>query len=350
MTAERSIGVVHDPRYQHHRGPEGHPERPDRLVAVGEVLERHAAALVPVEARAASDEEILRAHAPVHLERIRAASTQAPTQLDPDTYLGPQSLSVAQLAAGGAIDLVAKVCRGELDTGLAAIRPPGHHAESDRAMGFCLLNNAAIAARAAQTLPGIERVLLIDWDVHHGNGVQHIFESDPSVLYVSSHQFPYYPGTGAFGEIGFGAGIGSTLNLPLPAGCGDVEYTSLFERLVVPAAHAYRPDLVLVSCGFDAHRLDPLAAMELSQAGFGALAACTRRLADSLCEGRLVLLLEGGYALEGLREGTEAVLEALRAPAPRPEPASLVSNGVIEAVVERVTHVHGKDFSDLDRL
>jgi acetoin utilization deacetylase AcuC-like enzyme len=344
MTPERSIGVVRDPRYLQHRGPEGHPERPERLVAVGEVLDRHAEALVPVEARPASDDEILRAHAPVHLEQIRAAGKRAPTQLDPDTYLGPQSLAVAQLAAGGAIDLVTAVCRGELAAGLAAVRPPGHHAEADRAMGFCLFNNAAIAARAAQTLPGIERVLLIDWDVHHGNGVQHIFESDPSVLYVSLHQFPLYPGTGAFGEIGVGDGVGTTLNVPLPAGCGDVEYASVFERVVVPAAHAYRPDLVLVSCGFDAHRLDPLAAMELSQAGFESLAGGARRLADSLCEGRLALLLEGGYALEGLREGSEAVLRALQAPAAGPEPTSLESNGVIEAVVEQVAHAHAANF------
>ncbi len=350
MTSPRSIGVVQDPRYQHHRGPEGHPERPDRLVAVGEVLDRHAEAWTPIAARPARDEEILRAHAQQHLDAMRAAALRAPAQLDPDTYLGPQSLEVAELAAGGAVDLVTAVCRGELDTGLAAIRPPGHHAEADRAMGFCLFNNAAVAARAAQAVPGIDRVLLIDWDVHHGNGVQHIFESDPSVMYVSTHQFPYYPGTGAFGEIGVGAGVGTTLNVPLPAGCGDVEYASVFERLVVPAAHAYRPDLVLVSCGFDAHGRDPLASMELSQAGFRSLADVARRLADTLCEGRLALLLEGGYDLEGLRQGTEAVLEALRAPATPAEPASVASNGVIEAVVERVTHAHGEDFSDLGRL
>lgn len=350
MPGARSIGVVQDPRYQHHRGPEGHPERPDRLVAVGEVLDRHANAWTAVAPRPAIDAEMLRAHSQRHLDAMRAAAARAPGQLDPDTYMGRESLAVAELAAGGAIDLVQAVCRGEIDTGLAAVRPPGHHAEADRAMGFCLFNNAAIAARAAQTLPGIERVLLIDWDVHHGNGVQHIFESDPSVLYVSTHQFPYYPGTGGFGEIGIGGGVGTTLNVPLSAGCGDVEYASVFERVVVPAAHAYRPDLVLVSCGFDAHRLDPLAAMELSQTGFRALADIARRLADTLCQGRLVLLLEGGYDLEGLRQGTEAVLTALRAPKTPSEPASVGSNGVIEAVVERVTHAHGEDFSDLSRL
>ena len=181
-------------------------------------------------------------------------------------------------------------------------------------MGFCLLNNVAIAARALQREHGLERVMIFDWDVHHGNGTQHSFESDPSVLYASTHQFPFYPGTGDFDEAGVGAGAGSTLNLPLPAGCGDAEYVGVVQRVLVPVARAWKPQLIMVSCGFDAHRDDPLASMQVSGSGFAALTALVRALADDVCGGRLVFALEGGYALTGLREGTDAVLDGLLAP------------------------------------
>jgi acetoin utilization deacetylase AcuC-like enzyme len=213
-------------------------------------------------------------------------------------------------------------------------------------MGFCLLNNAAIAVRAVQAELQVEKVLVYDWDVHHGNGTQHVFERDPSVLYASTHQFPFYPGTGDFGEAGVGAGEGTTLNVPLPAGCGDAEYAAVAERVLVPVARSYRPELIVVSCGFDAHRDDPLAAMQLSGEGFRNLAAVMRALADELCGGRLVLLLEGGYALSGLREGTEAVLDVLLAAA-APSPARwdpVVSGGPIEGILERVSQVHGRAF------
>jgi acetoin utilization deacetylase AcuC-like enzyme len=309
MAAPRRVGVVEDRRYRDHEGPHGHPERPERLAAVGDAIAARAEELSPVAARPAQPEEILRVHRREHLEHLSQAARLAPGQLDPDTYMGTESFEVAHLAAGGAVDLVRSVCRGDLDAGIAAIRPPGHHAEADRAMGFCLLNNAAIAARAVQAEEGVDRVLLYDWDVHHGNGSQHSFDEDPSVLYASTHQFPHYPGTGDFGEAGRGDGAGTTLNVPLPAGCGDAEYVGALQRVLVPAANAYRPELILVSCGFDAHRDDPLAAMQVSGEGFRAMAACVRKLADDLCGGRLVLLLEGGYALSGLREGTESVLD-----------------------------------------
>ena len=255
---------------------------------------------------------------------------------------------MALLAAGGAIDLVRRVARGESRRGLAAVRPPGHHAESNRAMGFCLFNNAALAARAAKAEEGVERVLLVDWDVHHGNGSQHSFDDDPSVLYLSTHQFPYYPGTGDFGEAGHGAGAGTTVNVPLPAGCGDAEYVGAFQRVLVPVARAFRPDLVLVSCGFDAHALDPLAAMEVSGAGFGAMAAIVRALADDLCDGHLAFVLEGGYALDGLREGTAAVLDVLLDDDPAlPAPIEMVPGSTLSGVVARVAQVHARNFSDL---
>lgn len=348
MAAQRSIGIVHDPRYQDHRGPAGHPERPERLAAIASVIEAHAEHLTPVAARVASDDEIMRVHTESHLARIRRAHAQAPVQLDPDTYFGERSLSVALLAAGASVDLVARVCRGELTTGIAAVRPPGHHAEADRAMGFCVLNNVAIAARAAQRLPGIERVMVLDWDVHHGNGTQHIFEADPSVLYVSTHQFPYYPGTGDFGEVGTGDGVGATLNIPLPAGSGDLEYLGVFDAIINPAARRYRPDLILVSCGFDAHADDPLAAMQLSPSAFHAMTSQVRALAEETCAGRLVLLLEGGYALSGLREGCDAVLQALLLSEPAyHSDGPLEASEAVSAVIKRVTQVHGKKISGL---
>ena len=174
-------------------------------------------------------------------------------------------------------------------------------------MGFCLFNNAAIAARAVQREAGVERVLVLDWDVHHGNGTQHTFETDPSVLYVSTHQYPFYPGTGAAGEIGIGRGEGATLNVPMPAGCGDAEYVGVFQRVIAPAARAFRPDYWIVSCGFDAHEDDPLAAMRVTQSGYAALTAIVRALADELSGGRMLFVLEGGYSLRGLREGTRRV-------------------------------------------
>ncbi len=349
MAVTRSTGIVEDRRYQAHAGGAGHPERPERLAAVGEAIAARRERLVAVPARAAEDDEILRVHGPDHLAGLAEAVRVAPCQLDPDTFFAPGSLDVARLAAGASIDLARAVARGELASGLAAVRPPGHHAESARAMGFCLLNNVAIAARALQASEALERILILDWDVHHGNGTQHSFESDPSVLYFSTHQFPYYPGTGAATEIGRGRGEGTTVNVPLPAGCGDDEYLGCFQRILVPVARAFRPEIILVSCGFDAHRDDPLASMQLSGAGFGALARLVRALADELCGGRLALVLEGGYALTGLREGTDAVLDVLLAektPA-LPSVVESPSGSLLRHVVGNVAEVHRARFPDL---
>ena len=351
MAGSPSVGIVEDPRYRDHVGPAGHPERPERLLAVGDAIAARGDSLQHLAPRAATPDEILRVHDPSHLAALERAAQQAPVRLDPDTYLGTNSLEVAQLAAGGAVDLVRAVCRRDLDTGLAAIRPPGHHAERDRAMGFCLLNNVAIAARAAQAEEGVDKILILDWDVHHGNGTQHSFEEDPSILYASTHQFPFYPGTGDFGEAGRGRGLGTTVNVPLPAGCGDAEYTAVAQRVLAPVARSYRPDLIVVSCGFDAHRDDPLAAMQLSGEGFRILSRVVRGLAEELCGGRLVLLLEGGYALSGLREGTSAVLDVLLDPDPGAlDEAPVVPGTHIEQVLDRVHQVHARNFSGLSAL
>ncbi len=311
MLAKRKTAVVEDRRFLDHRGPAGHPERPERISAVGAAVDARGEALSRLAPRAATPDEIFRVHSRDHFEGIEEASRRAPAQLDPDTYVCTESFEVALLAAGGATELALRVARGELASGLAAVRPPGHHAEGDRAMGFCLFNNVAIAARALQSEHSVDRILILDWDVHHGNGTQHFFESDPSVLYASIHQFPFYPGTGAVGEIGVGPGEGFTLNVPLPAGCGDAEYVTVMERLIAPAARAFRPEVMLISCGFDAHRDDPLAGMNVTREGYRDMAAIARALAEELCGGRILFVLEGGYATSGLTDGVHAVLDAV---------------------------------------
>jgi acetoin utilization deacetylase AcuC-like enzyme len=350
VTVAAPLVVLEDDRYRDHVGPRDHPERPARLGAVAEAIAAHPAC-PRLTARPAEDDELLRVHTADHLRILREAAQRAPTRLDADTYCGPHSESVARLAAGGLVEVVRAVARGDAIRGLAAVRPPGHHAEADRAMGFCLLNNAAIAARAIQAEAGAERVLVIDWDVHHGNGTQHVFEEDPSVLYFSTHQFPYYPGTGAAGEAGRGRGLGATLNVPMPAGCGDAEYVGVFQRVLAPAARAFGPDLILVSCGFDAHRDDPLASMDVSGAGYLALAHLVRGLADELCAGRLVFALEGGYALTGLAEGTSAILTACLADRAAPVPAPDAPAGsLLRHVLTPVVAVHGHRIRHLGAL
>jgi acetoin utilization deacetylase AcuC-like enzyme len=345
----RRIGVVQDPRFRDHCPPRGHPEGPERLAAVGDAIAERAEELESLPPRPAEDEELLRVHRRTHLARIAEGSRRAPAHLDPDTYLSPGSLEVARLAAGGAIDLASAVARGEVAAGFAAIRPPGHHAEADRAMGFCLFNSVAITARTLQAEQGIDKILILDWDVHHGNGTQHVFEDDPSILYLSTHQFPYYPGTGDANEAGRGRGLGSTVNVPMPAGCGDLEYVGALRRILVPVAARFRPEIVLVSCGFDAHHADPLASMELTAQGFAQMARTVRALAEDLCAGRLVFLLEGGYSATGLREGTGAVLDELLAARPEPisEAPQAPPGSMLGEVVGQVADVHRRFFPDL---
>ena len=349
MGVTRSVGVIQDSRYRDHSAPEGHPERPDRLAAVEEAIGGRAGSLSALAARQAEDEEILRIHERAHLESISAAVARAPTQLDPDTYVSPRSLEVARLAAGGSIELARAVARGDLSAGLAAVRPPGHHAEAHRAMGFCLFNNVAIAAAALRAEEGIERILILDWDVHHGNGTQRSFEEDPNLLYFSTHQYPFYPGTGAFDEAGSGRGEGATVNVPLPAGCNDEAYLGVLQRILVPVTLAFRPEILLVSAGFDAHRDDPLAGMRVGEQGFAAMASIVRSLADQVCGGRLAYFLEGGYALSGLREGTGAVLDATLPPeAPSlPGPVEAPDGSLLSKLVGLVISVQGRHYPDL---
>ncbi len=306
-----TVAHVLDDRFADHFPPDPHPERPARYHAVRRALldaglpERGPA----LPARAATRDELLRVHTPDYLAELEAIDGAA-GWLDPDTYYSPGSWRAARTAAGAAIDVTRAVLAGRASRGLAPVRPPGHHAEADRAMGFCLLNNAALAVAAARA-EGVARVAVVDWDVHHGNGTHRAFYRDPSVLYLSCHQYPHFPGTGRAEEVGADAGLGTTINVALPAGCGDPEYRAVFDQLFEPELRRFRPELVLVSAGFDAHAEDPLAGMRVTDRGFAELARQVVSIADEVAGGRLVCVLEGGYNLAGLATAMVTLLDAM---------------------------------------
>lgn len=306
-------GLVYHPDFLlHDTGPD-HPERPDRLLAIMAGLKRSGLlkSLFRIEPYPAANRWITKVHTPVYLEQLEKASQQAPRKLDPDTRVSSASYRVAKLAAGGVLAAVDAVIAGKISNAFAAVRPPGHHALPNRAMGFCLLNNVAIAARYIQEKYGLKRILIVDWDVHHGNGTQEVFYDDPSVLYFSTHQFPYYPGTGSAQERGEGAGLGTTINVPLYSGSGDAEILKAFEEKLIPAADAFRPNFVLISSGFDAHEHDPLASLQVTTQGYGELTRIVKKIAERHAKGRLVSVLEGGYDLEALAQVTEFHLRVL---------------------------------------
>ncbi len=312
-STNETLAVVDNPRFDEHR-PEGpHPERPERLAAARAGLRAalDGAPALEVPTRAARDEEIEAVHGREYVLALERALRGGSGHVDPDTYYSASTREAAWHAAGGAIELTRGLMEGRARRGIALLRPPGHHAEADRAMGFCLLNNVAVAARAAQRA-GAARVAIVDWDVHHGNGTQHMFEADPDVLFVSLHQWPLYPGTGAATEVGRGAGVGRTCNLALPPMSGDEVYGAAFREVVLPLLRAHRPDIVLVSAGFDGHARDPLAGMELSAAAYGAMAAALVTEAEAMGHGRVAFLLEGGYDLAALEASVAATVRAAR--------------------------------------
>ncbi len=307
----RQIGIVWDEAFLRHDTGPGHPERPDRLRSIREALDafRGPAELVSVPSRPASDRDLLRVHSPSYLRLLAEAAREGPTFLDADTPVCPESFDIARLAAGGCVELVRATLDGEVDAGFAFPRPPGHHAERDRAMGFCLINNVAVAAAWAAAEAKVARAAIVDIDVHHGNGTQHIFYDRSEILYVSTHRFPFYPGTGAVSEAGTGAGEGFTVNIPLPGGCSDGDFAAAYERIVRPVLAEFRPELLIVSAGFDTYKDDPLGGMRVTAAGFGRQAGIILGAVPASC--RVVFVLEGGYSAEGLRGGTTAILRAL---------------------------------------
>lgn len=303
-----SLVIVSSTRFADHLTPVGHPERPERA----EVLQAVATSFKEsggevIEPRAATDEDLLRVHTEEHLEAIVATRGKA-TMIDEDTFTSPDSEAIARLGAGAVLAGVDRVLDGPKGSrALVLVRPPGHHAEADRAMGFCLYSNIAVGAAYARSR-GCARVAIVDYDVHHGNGTQWIFYEDPTVLFASSHQYPFYPGTGAASEKGRGPGLGFTLNIPLEAGTQDAEIEQRYKAEVIPALRAFKPNLLMISAGFDAHEMDPLGQLRMTTAGFGRLTKMLVSAADELCEGRVVLVTEGGYDLKALGDSLKAVI------------------------------------------
>jgi acetoin utilization deacetylase AcuC-like enzyme len=300
--------VYHEDYLKHETG--SHPENPGRLTAIMNALTQSGMInrLTRIEPVSAAVDQIKYIHFPGYIDYVKDFSS-IERALDMDTPTSIDSFKVALLAAGGVISGVDAVMNGT-DSVFALVRPPGHHAEPDKGMGFCLFNNIAIAARYAQSI-GLERVLIVDWDVHHGNGTQKAFYNDKSVLYFSIHQYPHYPGTGKIKEIGTGSGKGLTINVPLPSGAGDADYFYVFNEILVPAARQFKPDIILVSAGQDGHKDDPLSGMNLTSEGFAMMSETVRSLAVELCGGKLVLALEGGYDYRALGESVVMIFKGL---------------------------------------
>ncbi len=341
----RKTAFVYDPFNLRHT-QEGHPENYRRLDKTWSLLQADGILqqLIEVPSSPAPLDAILRVHTVRYVEALQKLSARGGGHVDGDTYVNPDSYQAALLAAGGLLNLTDVVLQGQADNGFALIRPPGHHARPQVGMGFCLFANVAIAARWAQDHHGIGRILIVDFDVHHGNGTQDAFYDDPTVLFFSTHQYPYYPGTGAADEVGVELGHGATLNVPLPTLVGDQGYLEIFRRILAPAAREFRPELIILSAGYDAHWLDPLASMNLSITGYTKLVEAVMALADELCGGKLVCALEGGYHLDVLAHSvlstlrvlsgsTQAVSDPFGPPAEAERPVS--------ALLDRIQKLHG---------
>lgn len=307
-------GFLYDPIYLEHDTGPGHPETSRRLTASMQYLQKQPwfAQLQPVSPLAADLKWIETTHSTAYIRHAQETCAAGEPYLDSmDVSVSRRSFAVALAAIGGALRLADRVVGGELQNGFALLRPPGHHAEKDMALGFCIFNNVAILARYLQQHHGLGKILILDWDVHHGNGTQHTFEDDPSVLYISTHQYPFYPGTGAASETGSGRGIGATLNCPMPAGAGDREYELAFLEKILPKIDEFKPELIIISAGFDAHREDPLANINLTTGFFAWMTKVILEKADRYAQGRIISLLEGGYNLQRLPECIGVHLQAL---------------------------------------
>jgi acetoin utilization deacetylase AcuC-like enzyme len=340
------VGYVYDPLLLEHDMP-GHPESAGRLRAIVAYLESAGvlSALERIEPRDATRDDLLLIHSDEVVQRVaQAASMGGDHWLDVDTYVVNRSYDAGVRSAGSTLAAVDAVLGGDLDSAFCLMRPPGHHATPTRSMGFCLFNNVAIAAAHALERKGVERVSIVDFDVHHGNGTQDAFYAEPRVQYFSTHQFPFYPGTGNWDDTGHTEAMGNTINVPLPGGCGDTEYFAVYSEICVPALLRFKPDLVLVSAGFDAHFADPLAMERVSTHGYYQIASMLKRVAVELCEGRIVFVLEGGYDLTALSWSVQACLDALMGKPFRPDPLGegpQVRGPDVSTLLAKVKELHG---------
>jgi len=339
------VGFVYDPIYLKHDTGQ-HVENAERLKAIISHLEQTGLKqqLTLIEPRAASVEELSSVHHEQYILRIQDVAQRGGGWLDPDTVMSPDSYEAALYAAGGAIKATEAVMNGEVGSAFALVRPPGHHATPRRAMGFCLFNNVAVATKYALTKHNLERIAIIDFDVHHGNGTQEIFYDSPQVMYVSTHEYPFYPGTGDVGETGSGVAKGTTVNIPLRAGYGDNEYLQVFKQIIVPAARRFKPQFILVSAGYDTHWADGLALMQVTTTGFALMVKIIKQLADELCSGRLVFSLEGGYNLNALATSVKATFDILLGNTniedPLGQPQRRFEVGGIDPLIKTIKEIH----------
>lgn len=297
-----STVLFYDPIYLEHDNGFGHPERPERLQAAMRVLEGTGLLdkLDVVSPRDAKVKEIELVHPMRHIQKVREVAEAGGGWLDPDTHVSPRSYDAALRSAGAALEGIERIVAGQADNAFCLVRPPGHHATAERGMGFCLFNNNAVASRFAMEEFGIKRIFILDWDAHHGNGIQDIFYDDPRVLYASLHQYPHYPGSGSFHEVGSGKGEGFTVNFPFPAHSGEEAYLAAFDQVILPIARQFEPELVLISAGYDGHFSDPLCSMLLGAVDYAAMAERLKALAEEFCGGKMMASLEGGYDLTGI--------------------------------------------------
>jgi acetoin utilization deacetylase AcuC-like enzyme len=337
------VALAYDPEHKQHE-VRRHPERPERVEAVERHL-RDSGALLRLEAlapRGATDPELELVHPAEHVERIRRLDASGGGKIDPDTSAVPGSFAAAAGATGGVLSAIDAVARHEADAAFCLSRPPGHHATADRAMGFCLFNSVAVAAAYARDRHGARRLAIVDFDVHHGNGTQDIFWDDPQLLYLSTHQYPFYPGTGHWSEMGGSDAEGCTVNIPLPAGSGDREYLRCFDLLLLPVIERFQPEMLLVSAGYDAHEDDPLAGMAVSTEAYGAIMRRLNSIAGLVCGGRIVATLEGGYDPSDLAASVAASIEALQDPSPAYVEAAPASEE-FERYLAQLRRLHGLD-------
>jgi acetoin utilization deacetylase AcuC-like enzyme len=340
-----TVGFVYDPIFlEHEMG--SHPENGSRMTETMALLESSGVldGLARIDTRQATAEELARVHDPRYVDAVRHAAERGGGWVDPDTLITPRTYDVAATVVGGTLNALDAIMRGDVQSAYCLVRPPGHHASPANAMGFCLFNHVAVAGEHARRTHGLERIAIVDFDVHHGNGTQDAFWEDGGVLYVSTHEYPFYPGTGAATEIGGGEGRGLTVNIPMPHGSGDAEHSSAFEEIVAPALYRFRPELILVSAGFDAHFADDIAMQQLSVDGYGALVSIVNRAADELCGGRVLHAQEGGYHLVALPWCVRRTIELLRSDETTPDPLGRVQTeqpAGFDEMIARVKEIHG---------
>ncbi len=351
-------GIVKDQRYLEHRMDPGHPESPERLRVMYQMLEelfkeKETKDLFElVKPRAATREELEMNHTPKYIDLIASTAGKPYYRLDMDTSTSAKSYEAALFAAGGLLELIKAVLEGKVKNGFAMVRPPGHHAERDRAMGFCLFNNVAVGAYYALKQFSLERILIVDWDVHHGNGTQNSFYEDPRVLYFSTHRYGFfYPGTGAANEVGKGKGEGFNVNVPLSSRANDSDYGNIFEKILRPIALEYQPQLILISAGFDTHHDDPLGGMEVTERGFARMTQILKEIAEATAQGKLAITLEGGYDVSGQSRSVRAVLKELAGLSPFRKEEALENEkqnySRVERLINQLKEIHRRYWKSL---